>query len=131
MNKKHIDLLLSPAYEEMKKTKIVGDGGLGSDQINKTYRGQISEFGAALATGSLLAAVAFFSDQGSSTVDRSKLMSAIWNLIKPDGTPYNDLFAAVKACAGDRRQERKMKAEIIDAAIALKLAMNLYELVKV
>jgi CRISPR-associated protein Cmr5 len=115
MNKRKIDQLIPDAYAMLAEVNIAEDG-----KIEKAWRGQISAFGAAISTGSLLAAIAFFSEQGSAKVEREHLMTAIAKLIGQD-----DLFKYVKS-----EDERKAKEEIINAAIALKLAMNLYVLVR-
>jgi len=41
-------------------------------EVLRTFRGQISTFGAAVTMGSLKSAVAFFAAQGNSDVDRPK-----------------------------------------------------------
>lgn len=49
--------------------------------MNKTYRGQISTFGAAVVMGCLKSAIAFFSDPNKASVDRSKLIKVMYQLI--------------------------------------------------
>ncbi len=120
-------------------------------QIDNRWRGQIASFGAAGSTGSLLSAIAYFSTQGRAGVNRKLLIKAIEKLIGKD-----DLFKAVQesmkkdADAANKEKtddkdnsntsqtasfrpavnEYRIKEEIINAAIALKLAMNLYDLQK-
>jgi CRISPR-associated protein Cmr5 len=120
VNKKRVDSLIPEAYKKLEITGIV-EGG----KIKNTWRGQISSFGAAVATGSLLAAVSFFNAQGNSDVPRQKLMEAIFSLIG-SVSGCSSLFEYVVKCKKDGR-ERSAKEEIINGAIALKLAMNLYE----
>ena len=121
MNKKKVDELLPASVIILKTVEIANESGI----INKTFRGQISTFGAAIVNGSLLSAIAFFSDKGSSSVDRPKLIKAIYNLIQPLDTNGN-LFDYVKSKGPSK--EREVKEEIINATIAIKLAMNLYTL---
>ena len=116
MNKRKVDALIHKAYHVLQEVEISKSG-----KINKAWRGQISSFGASIAMGSLLAAVSFFSAQGGADVDRSKLMKAIEKLIGCRGSLYDYV---------DTTEERKAKEEIINAAVALKLAMNLYDLGK-
>lgn len=117
MNKRKVDSLIPKAY------RILSDAGIADKQnkINKAWRGQISSFGASIAQGSLLAAVSFFSVQGGSEVDRSKLMQAIAKLIGWDGSLFDYVCST---------EEHKAKKEITNSAVALKLAMNLYDLGK-
>lgn len=117
MNKREIDRLIPRAYGILSDLKIMGS----DSEKNRKWRGQISSFGASIAQGSLLAAVSFFSAQNGAEVDRSKLMSAIARLVNYDGK----LFDYV--CTTD---ERRAKESILNAAVALKLAMNLYDLGK-
>ena len=127
MNKIKIDGLISPACDALEKVKIVND-----DKIDNAWNGQIASFGASIATGSLLAAVAFFSTESEKTKvdDRSKLIKAIFELIETtekDGC--KSLFDYVVRKKKDGK-ERSAKENIINAAIALKLAMKVYDLGK-
>ena len=101
------------------------------EYILRSFRGQISSFGAAVEMGSLLSAVAFFSKKGGSDTDRQLLMRAIYLLI------INDTETKIAAKSEqselllfviEHRNEPELKKNIIDAAVALKLAMNAYEL---
>jgi len=113
IDKAKIDDLIPKAYEALQAVRIAQNGKLDSG-----YRGQIAAFGAAVSMGSVLSAIAFFSEQGSSEYGRDKLMKAIAQIIDGcRGTLYD--YAAEKKDAAKR--------EILHAAIALKLAMNLYE----
>jgi CRISPR-associated protein Cmr5 len=118
MNKKVVDQMIPKAVEVLKTAGIVDDG-----KISKTFRGQISTFGASVMNGSLLAAVAFFSAQGGAAVERQKLMNAINLLINPDAEK-KALFDYTKEQV--KRNENKCREDILNAAIALKLAMNVY-----
>jgi CRISPR-associated protein Cmr5 len=117
VNKRKIDELIPKAYRVLGDTGIMGK----NSDINSKWRGQIASFGASVAQGSLLSAVSFFSAQGSAEVDRSKLMKAISELIGWDKSLY------VYVC---ETEARVAKEKILNAAIALKLAMNLYDLGK-
>lgn len=147
MNKKKVDSYLKNAVAVLEKTKIVEE-----KKIEKGYRRQISTFGASVTMGSILSAVACFSEQGKANVNRSKLMAAIYLLLKneklkeyneelkeyygkkdpdkkdPDKNYSNKLFEYVKDNYPDNAVT--VKEEILEAAVALKLAMNLYELKK-
>ena len=79
MNKAIINDEVVIAYDVLKNSEIVENG-----KIKKTWRGQISTFGAAVTMGSLIPAVAFFSDQGGSSVKRQYIMDAILEILKRD-----------------------------------------------
>lgn len=122
MNKNTINQEIELAYEALSDSGIAVNG-----KIDKAFRGQISSFGAAVTMGSLLSAIAFFSDKGSASVDRTCLMDAILRILKKENkAPDNcrNLFSYARQ-GGDNCRE-----DIINAAIALKLAMNLYQLDK-
>jgi CRISPR-associated protein Cmr5 len=125
MNKKKVDEMIPKAVEALENAGIVKDG-----KIKKIYRGYISTFGASIMNGSLLAAVAFFSDKGSATEERPKLMDAVYRVLpqkdKSASVEKNALFNYVKETNGDERY--KCREDIINASIALKLAMNVFEL---
>lgn len=121
MNKAVINREVVYAYEALKEAGIAE-----GNKIAKTWRGQISTFGAAVTMGSLLPAVAFFSSQGGADVERQHLMEAILYILKKENTKMQNcetLFDYVKV------QGNSCREEVINAAIALKLAMNLYELI--
>lgn len=122
MNKNLINDEIKSAYDALRESGIVD---VKTGKIKKTYRGQISSFGAAVTMGSLVSAIAFFSENGSSDVERSKLMDAILLVLKQErGVAEKRLFEYV---INHKEEQDKCKEEIINAAIALKLAMNLYE----
>lgn len=123
MDKKWIENNILNAYELIGKADILEDGSL-----SKTFRGYISTFGAAITMGSLKAAIAFYSNKGEAAKDREKLMRIIYALI--EGKTYgetkeNSLMDYVK----NAENERAARMKICDAAIAVKLAMNMYNLV--
>ena len=120
MNKRKVDDLLPKAYQVLSDVGIAQNG-----DIENGYRGQIATFGAAVMSGSLLSAIAFFSAKGKSDSDRPKLLQAISALLPQEGE-QTDLFMYVKA----HRDDPQVREEVFSAAIALKLAMNLYKLTK-
>ena len=126
VDKQEIDRLLPQVYavlqrEDLGIVKRKKDGRL---VISRAFRGQIASFGAAITMGSLLAAVAFFSQQNKAMVDRSRLMKAIYLLLNPAGKPTDSLFDYIHK----ERKTRNMKEPVVNACVALKLAMNLFVL---
>ena len=147
MNKRRIDAAIPIAYRALKDTGIADE----KDSISKTFAGQIASFGTAVMMGSLLSAVAFFSMQSGSDVERPRLMEAIFQILKQDernvipddcerlydyaekgvrhiekerGEDGEETEKIVEGCGADEIREN-----ILNAAVALKLAMNLYDLV--
>ena len=126
MNKAKIDRLLPLAYQAITDTGIREKDG----SVQKTFRGQVSTFGASVSMGSLLAAIAFFSDKGGADVDRRKILDAIFHVLSsdaaiPGGNESLYSWAKKEVAAG---REAACKDDIIHAAIAVKLAMNLFPL---
>ena len=122
MNKKIINDEIAIAYEAIIKNKIINEQG----QVQKTFRGQITSFGASIIMGSLLPAIAFFYDSEKSTVDRKKVLDAIYYILQARqkiGQDEKNLFEYAKKHQEDSREE------ILNASIALKLAINLFELI--
>lgn len=119
VNKNRVNDWLLEAKEALVKLNIAEDG-----KINKTYRGQISSFGAAIVMGSLPAAVAFFSEQGSSDVKRQKLIQAMFYCITGKIEDEKSILNFV--CENNSSD---LCENFIDASIALKLAMNFYDLI--
>lgn len=125
MNKRAVDELLPKAYE------IVGRNITKNGVVDNGFRGQISTFGAAITMGSLLSAVCFFSKQAGSDVDRSQITKSIGQLV---GLPNNqELFEYLKDKIYHNekyswKEEQIQKEKVINATIALKLALNLYKI---
>jgi hypothetical protein len=148
MNKGKIDELIPKAYDTLREVGIADKNG----QVDQGYSGQIAAFGAAVATGSLLSAVSFFSAQGGSKVDRSLLMDAIYALLpseKQNASPGDKtkLYTCISKYVtskrenpgdggksgdgGDQRLPHEiaddLKDDVLAAAAALKLALKLYQ----
>lgn len=125
MNKKRVNDWLLFAKEAIEKTGICKNG-----VISKTFRGQISSFGAAIVMGSLPAAIAFFSDQGGASVDRTKLIQAMDYCIR---RAYSNKEVKTEEPTAileyvTKNNNAEVREQYIDAAIALKLAMNFFKL---
>ena len=126
MVKKRVDIYIPKAYEVLRIVEIEKD-----NKINSTFRGQIASFGAMIAMGSILSAVALFSaTKSNASVDRVKLMQAIYAIIKDETgeIPKDALFEYVtqEIIKGNKNT---VTEKIKDAAIAIKLAINLYEVI--
>ena len=122
MNKKRIDQYLPEAIALLRELKVADESG----DIPKTFRGYISSFGAAVVMGSLRSAVAFNSVQNNADKERQKLMQIIYCLIKD---PKDSSDVSLLQYIIDQNNDDAIKEKIYDAAIAVKLAMNAYNLV--
>lgn len=135
MDKKRIDGYLKNAALALEDTGIAKNG-----KINSSYRGQISSFGASIAQGSILAAVAVYCGKTGAGVETERLMAAIYLLkyydsakikVLKEKSPKENacaLFEYVKENYPSRSYA--VKEEIMEYAMALKMAMNLFVLEK-
>ncbi len=127
MNKAMIDAMIPRAYEQLAVCKIANNG-----TVQGTFRGQIAAFGASVAMGSLLSAVAFFSTKGGSTVERPRLMQAIFGLLQVPNEALNETVRKAEASqqlyqyVAGNPDDAALRERVLCAAVALKLAMNLY-----
>lgn len=119
MNKREVDQEITAAYQALTDTGIVNKG-----KIDSAYSSQIASFGAAVAMGSLLSAIAFFSTQGKALVERQKLMDAILWILKQENKAPKECRRLFDYASTHGKEG---KENIMNAAVALKLAMNLYE----
>lgn len=145
LNKRNIDEYISIAIDELKNSKnskIVKNG-----KINSTFSAQISTFAIAISMGSVLSAIAFFSDNGSSTVERKELMKILLNVISK-GDELKEIIDVQKKeyellelareinCEPDNMESSsiykydvrkiKFKKIVLEASTAIKLAMNYF-----
>lgn len=128
MNKREVDQMLPAAYTVVKAT-IADQNG----KVKSGFRGQISTFGAAITMGSLLSAVSFFSEQAGSAVDRPKITKAVYEIIGKTKNNDDELFDFLKKeiYPGDNyswEKEQYYKEKVVNAVIALKLALNLFKI---
>lgn len=136
MNKKRVNIWISKAYDAIIDSEIATKNEtINRFEVVKSFRGQISSFGAAIVMGSLKSAVAFYSSNGKAKTDRAKLLIAIYKIIKAEEDPpiTNDNVAKVFAyiCEKEKDPNFDIRGKVIDASIAIKLAMNLFYLSEV
>ena len=131
MIKKRVDELIPYAYEVLKSVNICEEDkdNPGKWVVDPTYTAYISSFGAAVTMGSLISAVAFFAaspeeNKKRTSADRGKIGKALLEVLKRKypNIQEKSLFEYVKN-HGQTNQEKEM---ILDAAVAIKLALNLY-----
>lgn len=127
MNKVTVDKNIPYAYEGIREAKIAKDG-----KVSKAYRGQISTLGAAITMGSIRSAVCYFSEKANNGTDvnRSYLLDAITYVLKNNEDTkkrYNGKELKEIVNESEDAKLTSIKEDIINAAIAIKLALNLYE----
>lgn len=122
MNKKKVTALLSVAKESLFLTGLAENG-----QIDGALRGDISTFGANVVMTSLPAAVAFFINQGNAAALRHKLIQAVFYCVTGQMTPEDKIQEIMDYVR--RHNNADLKDKVMNAAIAIKLAMHYFELV--
>lgn len=138
-NKNRIDSYIPDAIESLTASGIARNG-----KVDSSYRGQISSFGAAVTVGSFKQAVAFFAldaKNGDSKITRSDLILAIDYILNKETYNLKDGKIENKKTEIDRIKENILKTtdskvlkalenKYLDAAVALKFAMGLFDMVK-
>jgi len=122
--KSNIDALIPFAVEAIRKKLADEKNPL---KVEKGYNGAIASFGTGLHHSGVLATVAMFSNaQGD--VDKSKLLEAVFAVLKKRRTEIQEktLFEFLLQY---ENQLPRLKKELTDIAVALKLAMRTFDLV--
>jgi hypothetical protein len=122
--KSKIDALIPLAVEAVRENLAEKPIKL---KVPKGYNGAIASFGTGLHHAGVLATVAMFSNaQGD--VDKSKLLDAVFSVLKKyrtGGTQGKTLFEFLLE---NENQLSRLKKELTDIAVALKLAMRTFDL---
>jgi len=126
MNKRKVEQLLPKAIEALNASQIKKTDQNGACYIEKGFRGQISSFGAAVTMGSFRAAVAFFGNNGESDVERSELIRTMYYMVKGEWFPAQTIVEEIVSM--DNAKLAQMKEDFINASVALKLALNAFDL---
>ena len=127
MNKILVESFIPIAHKELKNNNTIYKDG----KISGTLKGNIASFGAAVQMGSLLSAVAFFSQQGGASQPRQELLNIIFKILKKHKDiceTYTNLFDYI--CETKEMDMSYVRELVISAAISIKLAMNLFEIEK-
>jgi CRISPR-associated protein Cmr5 len=140
MNKRKVEAWLPKAIEALEcdeckiqlrdtvKDENGNEDKVPNGKISKSFRGQISSFGAAVTMGSFKSAVAFFGKDGESGVKRSELIRAIYYIT--DGVWREAEYIVHEIIETNNARLAKKKEDFINASVAIKLAMNAFELVE-
>ena len=126
MNKRRVEQLIPKAINLLNDNKEINNKEKGG--IDKKFRSKISSFGAAVTMGSFKSAVAFFSEQNNSDVQRDELIKMMYNLYTGEQVESAKTVLIAVANA-DEATLADMKAFFIDASIAIKLALNAFNLI--
>ena len=112
MSKKQIESYIPKALEAITKFSIEED-----DKVPKQFNGYIASFGASIRQAGLLATVLFYeNEQSNSEKDRTKVIQAIEYIIDEKIIQNNQV-------------DKKIRAKVEDAAVALKLSVRTFKLV--
>jgi hypothetical protein len=117
MNKQAIEKLIPKAFEAIKANK--GALKLEDDKLPKTLNGYISAFGSSCLQAGVCATMLFYANESSSAKNVGA-KSAIPNMIA------SIVGGDVKTWETDPKKANADKQKILNAAIALKLAIRSY-----
>ena len=108
------------------------DGNEVEIPVPKAFKGYFSAFGAAVVQSGMLPAVIFFeNDTGRTEADRPQVIKAVFKLLKKKllipGTATNGLTAYLLESAN---RQKELQKPIVEAAIALKIALRTFKIEK-
>lgn len=132
-NKKRVDGYIPDAIRALSKSGIEKNG-----KVDSSYRSQVSAFGAAVAMGSFKQAVAFFAQDakdGKSGINRSRLIIAIDYILSCENDREKAATKTAKKICEEilkmnTNEIRAIESRYLDAAVALKLSMNIFDMDK-
>jgi CRISPR-associated protein (Cas_Cmr5) len=131
MLKKISDLL--PHAMNAVKDKLESGG-----TVAKGYQGAISGLGTSILQMGILPTLAVYADaDNEADIDRKKLMEAVQFIVSKSGkyntqkgfSPQHTLFDEALAQHKDKIKMTELKHRVIDATVALKLAIRTFKLV--
>ena len=124
-----VEKLIPWAIEAVSESKMEDEKKKGV--VNKAYKGYISSLGAGIIQSGLLPTLAMYKgneDSDKKKANPGRLLKAIFYVIKEHHKPVeiqgDDLFKY----ALDAEDQEKVKKEILDASIAIKLAIRTFKL---
>ena len=102
------------------------------NEIKDSYNGQIAAFSVSVALSGLKPTMAiYFNESSNAEVDKRKIIDLLASMYSKDNHPKiksNDFYQNVIKCVG--KDEDKMRKLIIEYAIALKLTVRTFKLLK-
>ena len=134
--KEKINELIPKAIDAITNAKIAENG-----VVEKEFKGYISSLGASIIQAGLLPSLAFFQNSSGKNVDSSRVLNAILMLINRNYTAGDKLITYVinycnpnlinqthKISDINKEKLSLIEEEIMDAIIALKLALRIYKI---
>ena len=130
MNKRLIEELIPIAIDALKtpEIKIVDN-----NTISNVYKGYIASFGTSVVQAGLRQSVAFFSVKGAATQEeegRLKIMNLICKVLRQAGKIDVSVKTLGEYVNDAETDQSKAKGYILDAAVACKMAIRSYKIVK-
>jgi len=119
MSKKRIESWIPAARKALTECEIESGG-----VIDEMFLGRASSFGAAIISGRLRSAVAFFAKKGNAAIDRRKLVSAAYYCISGENIDAEEVLEYVY-----ENESHELKEQFLDALSAIKYAMSFFTLV--
>lgn len=120
MSKKDIEQLIPLAFKAIETCIIKKDG-----HIDKVYKGYIESFGPTVIQSGLLPAICLYEKKGTSSEgDKIRVIEAIQYILPTDFTNSPSKFSTL---VGGRTDKVECKEKIMNAVIALKLAIRTFE----
>lgn len=135
MNKKRLTTLMQLADGVLRPSGILKANG----RIEDSYNGQTSGFSVTVAMSGLLPALVIYYQQASESrnINRKNILEAIGLMISQDHdftavSNINNAKSLLRAAIETRNkaENKKLKQEVIDCAIALKQIIRTYELIE-
>jgi len=111
---KNFSVKLDLAITALKHAGVVKEG-----KYDKEFKSYISSFGASVLQSGLKPTVAFYSEKGGANTDRQHLLVALMTMMSQNGKMYDYLLI--------HDNLDHLEDEILNNAIALKLALRLFE----
>lgn len=129
--------LIPRAVQAINELEIADPAG----QVPNEFKGYIDSFGAAIVYNGLIPAVVFYESKGKDTADkekqtveinRNKLMQAILQLLphqegKKLSSNENALYNYILHRKHQGHSMRKIRQDVVDAGIAVKLALKTFK----
>lgn len=136
MNKSKIDQMIYQAYVKLCEEKKNGCIFSSDGKLPKQCQSRLSAFGASISTGSLWAGLSNYVDVSDRNDAKNaygkEILDIIWELMKKQNSELEgeSLLSYIMNLEKEGNKEKlyKCKQEIKDAAVAVKLAMNFFEI---
>ena len=119
MGKKRVERWIPVARRALTEFGIENGG-----KIDDMFPGRAASFGAAIISGTLRSAVAFFSQRGGAAIDRRNLVSAAYYCISGEKLDAEKVLKCVY-----ENDTPDLKEQFLDALSAIRYAMNFFMIV--